>query len=142
MILDALLDQLLAGAPNATDNVPPGVESFGGHLIQFLHPNSEVGMPVSAISHYRGGTIENVTPLAKKMKAVLLKHGVLAYRVSRFQTGQNVGEWMVVVQYADWMAYAKAQDSFAQDPEHKKVVTEISTIVTLISRELVVDLDL
>jgi hypothetical protein len=35
-----------------------------------------------------------------------------------------------------------AQDSFAQDPEHKKVVTEISTIVTLISRELVVDLDL
>jgi hypothetical protein len=29
MILDALLDQLLAGASNATDNVPPGVESFG-----------------------------------------------------------------------------------------------------------------
>ena len=73
-------------------------------------------MPVSAISHYRGGTVEDVTPLAKKMKAVLLKHGVLAYRVSRFQTGQNVGEWMVVVQYADWMAYAKAQDGFAQSP--------------------------
>ena len=76
------------------------------------------------------------------MKAVLLKHGVLAYRVSRFQTGQNVGEWMVAVQYADWMAYAKAQDGFAQDPEHKKVVTEISKIVTVISRDLVVDLDL
>jgi hypothetical protein len=29
MILDALLDQLLAGAPNATGNVPPGVKSFG-----------------------------------------------------------------------------------------------------------------
>jgi hypothetical protein len=29
MILDALLDQLLAGAPKATDNVPSGVESFG-----------------------------------------------------------------------------------------------------------------
>jgi hypothetical protein len=66
-------------------------------------------MPVSAISLYRGGTVENVTPLAKKMKAVLLKYGV-AYQVSRFQTGQNVGEWMVVVQYADWMAYAKAQE--------------------------------
>ena len=49
---------------------------------------------------------------------------------------------MVVVQYADWMAYAKAQDSFAQDPDHKKAVTEISKMVTLISRELVVDLDL
>jgi hypothetical protein len=102
----------------------------------------EVEMPVSAISHYRGGTPEIVTPLTKKMKAVLAKHGVLAYRVSRFQTGQNVGEWMVVVQYADWTAYAKAQDSFAQDPEHKEVVTEISKIVKLISRELAVDLDL
>ena len=98
-------------------------------------------MPVSAISFYRGGTVENVTPLAKKMKAVLLKYGV-AYQVSRFQTGQNVGEWMVVVQYADWMAYAKAQDSFTHDPEHRQVVTEISKIVTLIRRELVVDLDL
>jgi hypothetical protein len=57
-------------------------------------------MPVSAVSRYRGGTVEDVTHLAKTMKAILLKHGV-AYRVSRFQTGQNVGEWMVVVQYAD-----------------------------------------
>ena len=103
-------------------------------------------MPVSAISFYRGGTVENVTPLAKKMKAVLSKHGV-RYQVSRFQTGQNVGEWMVVVQYvvvqyADWMAYAKAQDSFAHDAEHRQVVTEIAKIVTLIRRELVEDLDL
>ena len=112
-----------------------------GYLIQYPHPNSGVEMPVSAISFYRGGTVENVTPLAKKMKAVLLKYGV-AYQVSRFQTGQNVGEWMVVVQYADWMAYAKAQDGFGHDPEHSQVVAEISKIVTLIRRELAVDLDL
>ncbi len=98
-------------------------------------------MPLSAVSRYRGGAVQDVTHLAKTMKAVLLKHGV-AYRVSRFQTGQNVGEWMVVVQYADWMAYAEAQDSFAQDADHKKAVTEISKVVTLLSRELVVDLDL
>jgi hypothetical protein len=60
-------------------------------------PASKLGvkMPVSAVSIYRGGTAENVTPLAKKMKAVLLKYGV-ACQVSRFQTGQNVGEWLVV----------------------------------------------
>jgi hypothetical protein len=98
-------------------------------------------MPVSAVSRYRGGTVDEVTHLAKTMKAILLKHGV-AYRVSRFQTGQNVGEWLVVVQYADWTAYAKAQDSFAQDPDHKKAVAEISKVVTLVSRDMVVDLDL
>ncbi len=82
-----------------------------------------------------------MTPLAKRMKAVLLKYGV-AYQVSRFQTGQNVGDWMVVVQYADWTAYARAQDSLAHDPEHRQVVAEIAKIVTLTRRELAVDLDL
>jgi hypothetical protein len=98
-------------------------------------------MSVSAISFYRGGTVENVTPLAKRMKAVLLKYGV-SYQLSRFQTGQNVGEWVVVVRYADWTAYAKAQDAFVHDSEHRQVVTEISELVTLIRRDLAVDLEL
>lgn len=49
---------------------------------------------------------------------------------------------MVLVLYADWMAYAKAVDSFTRDPEHKKMATEILKVVTLISREMVDDLDL
>jgi hypothetical protein len=102
---------------------------------------TEVEMPVSAVSRYRGGTVEGVTPLAKAMKAVLLKHGV-SYRVSRFQTEEDAAEWLVVVQYADWQAYEKALDSFAQDPDHKKAITAISKVVTLVSREMVVDLDL
>ena len=98
-------------------------------------------MSVSAVSRYRGGTVDAVTPLARRMKAVLQRHGV-GYRVSRFQTGPNVGEWLVVVTYADWMAYAKAQEGFAGDAEHRAVVTEISKLVTLVSRELVGDLEL
>jgi hypothetical protein len=47
-------------------------------------------MPVSAISHYRGGTVESVTPLARKMKAVLAKYGA-TYHASRFEAGPNAG---------------------------------------------------
>jgi hypothetical protein len=72
-------------------------------------------MTISAISHYRGGTIDEVAPLAKTLKAYYLKHGV-AYRLSRFQTGPNAGDWFVVVQYADQMAYEKGADSFCQRP--------------------------
>ena len=96
-------------------------------------------MTVSAVSHYRGGTIEVVALLAKTLKAVYLKHGV-AYRLSRFETGPNVGDWLVV-QYADMAAYETALASFAQDPEWQQAVTEISKIAKRISRELVVDLD-
>jgi hypothetical protein len=52
-------------------------------------------MPVSAIARYRSGTIESATPLARKLKAVLLKHGA-AYWISRFETGQNVAECLIV----------------------------------------------
>jgi hypothetical protein len=56
-------------------------------------------MTISAISHYRGGTIDEVTPVAKKLKAAYSKLGV-GYRLSRFQTGPNAGDWFVVVTYA------------------------------------------
>jgi hypothetical protein len=98
-------------------------------------------MTVSGISHYRGGTIDVVRPVAKKLKAAYLKHGVV-YRLSRFQTGPNVGDRFVVVQYADETAYEKAQAGIAQDPECQQVFAEIAEFATRISRELVIDLDL
>jgi hypothetical protein len=98
-------------------------------------------MTVSAISHYRGGTIDDVTPLAKALKAAYLKHGV-AYRLSRFQTGPNVGDWLVVVTCADQTAYEKGQTTIAQDPECQRVFAEIAKFAKRISRELVIDLEL
>jgi len=98
-------------------------------------------MTVSAVSHYRGGTIDVVAPLAKTLKAVYRKYGV-GYRLSRYETDPNAGDWLVVVQYADMAAYEKAPASFAEDPEWQQAVTEIGKVAKRISRELVVDLDL
>jgi hypothetical protein len=98
-------------------------------------------MTVSAVSHYRGGTIDVVAPLARTLKAAYLKHGI-AYRLSQFQTGPNAGDWFVVVQYADQTAYENAQAAIAQDPECQQAFAEIAKFATRISRELVIDLDL
>lgn len=97
-------------------------------------------MTVSAISHYRGGTIDVVAPVAKALKAAYLKHGV-AYRLSRFETGPNTGDWFVVVTY-DQTAHEKAQAAIAQDPECQRAFAEIAKFATRISREMVIDLDL
>ena len=98
-------------------------------------------MTVSNISHYRGGTIDVVAPVAKKLKAAYLKHGI-AYRLSRFQTGPNVGDWFVVVRYADQTAYEKVQAAIARDPECQQTFAEIAKFAKRISREMVIDLDL
>jgi hypothetical protein len=81
-------------------------------------------MTLSAISHYRGGAIDKVAPLAQTLKAIYLKYGV-GYRLSRFQTGPDEGDWFVIVTYADATAYEKAQALFAQDPELQQVFIEI-----------------
>ncbi len=98
-------------------------------------------MTISAVSHYRGGTIDAVAPVAAKLKAAYVKHGIV-YRLSRFQTGPHIGDWFVVVQYADQAAYEKAQAAIAQDPECQQAFAEIAKFATRISRELVIDLDL
>ena len=98
-------------------------------------------MTVSAVSHYRGGTIDVVAPVAKKLKTAYLKHGI-AYRLSRFETGPNVGDWLVVVQFADQVAYEKAHAAIEQDLECQEAFSEIAKFAKRISREMVMDLDL
>ena len=49
--------------------------------------------------------------------------------------------WLLC-RYADWTAYEKAQESFAQDPEYQRTVTEIAKIAKRITRELVIDIAL
>lgn len=98
-------------------------------------------MTLSAISHYRGGSVDEVTPLAKALKAIYLRYGV-GYRLSRFQTGPKEGDWLVVVTYADATDYEKAQVLFSQDAELQQVFIEIAKLAERISRDMVVDLAL
>ncbi len=98
-------------------------------------------MTLSAISHYRGGAIDEVAPLARTLQAIYLKYGV-GYRLSRFQTGPNEGDWLVIVTYADATAYEKVQQLLAQDLECQQIFVEIAKFAKRISREIVIDLDL
>jgi hypothetical protein len=97
-------------------------------------------MTISAVSHYRGGTIDVVTPLAKALKAAYLKHGV-GYRLSRFETGPNAGDWLVIVT-CDEATHDEARAAIEKDPECQRVFAEIAKFATRISREMVIDLDL
>lgn len=95
-------------------------------------------MTLSAISRYRGGTVEQVVPLARTLKAIYARYGV-GYRLGRFGTDPNDGDWCVVVTYADAAAYAKADEQFPGDPDLQKVFREIARFATRVSREIVTD---
>ena len=97
-------------------------------------------MTVSVISHYRGGTIDVVTPIARALKAAYLEHGV-GYRLSRFETGPNAGDWLVIVT-CDEAAQEEAKAAIAKDPECQRVFAEIAKFATRIDQQFVMDLDL
>jgi hypothetical protein len=97
-------------------------------------------MTISAVSHYRGGSIDVVAPLARRLKAAYLKHGVV-YRLGRFETGPNAGDWLVIVT-CDEAAHDEAQAAIAKDPECQQVFAEIAKFAKRISQEMVIDLDL
>ena len=98
-------------------------------------------MTLSAISRYRGGAIDDMEPLAQALKAIYIKYGI-GYRLSRVQSGPNEGDWLVIVTYADAIAYEKAQALFSQDAELQQVFIKISKFASRISREMVVDVAL
>jgi hypothetical protein len=97
-------------------------------------------MTMSAISRYRGGTLDEVLPLTRRLKAAYLKHGI-GYRLSRFETGPNVGDWLVIVTYADEAAYETAQTAIAEDADCQEIFVAIAAFAKRVSRELVIDLD-
>ncbi len=98
-------------------------------------------MTISAISYYRGGSLDIVAPVSRALKAAYQKHGI-SYRLSRVETGPSAGDWLVIVTYADQAAYEKAQAAIAQDPACQKAFAEIAGFARRISRELVHDIDL
>ena len=97
-------------------------------------------MTISAVSHYRGGTLDVVTPVARRLKAAYLKYGV-SYRLSRFETGPNAGDWLVIVT-CDEAAHEEARAAIEKDPECQQVFAEIAKFAKRISQEMVLDLDL
>jgi hypothetical protein len=98
-------------------------------------------MTISAISHYRGGTIDEVAPLARTLKAYYLKHGV-AYRLSLFKPAQTPETGSSLCSTPTRRPMRRRGQFSPKIPECKQAFGEIAKFAKRISREMVIDLDL
>jgi len=97
-------------------------------------------MTISSISRYRGGTPEEVLPLARSLKAIYARYGV-GYRLGRVEGVPNEGDWVVIVSYADADAYAAAVAQFDGDAELQAVFHAIARFAKRMSRDVVAEMD-
>jgi len=95
-------------------------------------------MTIASISRYRGGTPEQVLPLAQSLKAIYARYGV-RYRLGRVEGEPNAGDWVVTVSYADAAAHAAAVAQFDADAELQAVFHAIARFVRRMSRDVVVE---
>ncbi len=97
-------------------------------------------MAILAISRYRGGSEDEVVPLARSLKEIYARHGV-GYRLGRVQGEPNAGDWVVTVSYADTAAYESAGARFAADPDLQGVFQAIARFARRMSRDVVEEVE-
>jgi hypothetical protein len=102
-------------------------------------------MSVVMMNRYIGGTPNDVVPLVKEWKEILEKNGAESVRLSRFFTGPFAGQWLFVVRYSDWAAYARYQDALsalAGDTKFKELQQRGQNMQQMVERIITVDLDI
>lgn len=100
-------------------------------------------MTITVVTRWTTPNVAESTKIAKKAKAVWMKHGAVDARLNQIHTGPNTGEWLFVVAFADWAAYAKATAAAAQDADHlKNVAANIKVGAKMHEREFLVGTDI
>jgi len=102
-------------------------------------------MSVVVTNRYNGGTPNEVVPLVKEWKEILEKNGAESVRLSRFFTGPFVGQWLFVVRYSDWAAYARYQDALsalAGDTKFKELQERGQNMQHVMERIIAVEIDI
>ena len=102
-------------------------------------------MSVVMMARYNGGTPNEVVPLVKEWKEILEKTGAELVRLSRFFTGPFVGQWLFVVSYSDWAAYARNQDALsalAGDTKSRELQERGQNMQQVMERVITVEIDI
>jgi hypothetical protein len=100
-------------------------------------------MTVTVVSRWTTPNVPASTALAKRSKAIWLKHGAQDARLNQVFTGQFAGQHVFVVVHADMAAYGKTQIAANASPEMQQLVAENQTLGAMLQeREILVGVDL
>jgi hypothetical protein len=97
-------------------------------------------MPISVESCRKGGTGEALVAAARKGKHVWEKHGA-EFFVSQIMAGPDSGQWVSVVQHANWEAFGKGMQTAMNDPALQEFLSELGAFSELVSRRVLVSVD-
>ncbi len=98
-------------------------------------------MTVTVLTRWSTPDAAQSTKIAAKSKALWLKHGAKAVRLTQIFTGPYTGQFYFVVDYEDMAAYAKVRDA-AQAGIAKLTAENAKVGAVLVEREILMGIDI
>jgi hypothetical protein len=99
-------------------------------------------MTVSVVTYRKGGTHEAVMAAARKLRTFVEKHGAERLVLNAVTAGPDAGQWALVLTFADWGAFGKSMQSASGDPAFAQVLSEMDAAAEMVSRRILVSVDL
>lgn len=99
-------------------------------------------MTVSVVTYRKGGTREAITAATRKLKAFVEQHGAQQLVLNSVTAGPDAGQWALVLTFADWATFGKSLQSASGDPAFAQVLSEMDAAAEIVSRRIVVSVEL
>lgn len=99
-------------------------------------------MAITILNRFEGGSLNDVSAVAKKAAPMLVKAGAEYARLSRIHTGPHAGQWATAIRYKDWETYGRVTQALSADAEYQKVMAEVAAVTKLCERTILVGIDL
>ena len=94
-------------------------------------------MAIRLVTHRKGGNTADITAVAKRLKAAVMRHGAEAFQLSVEIAGPTAGQWVLTINFSDWNSYGRAMTAAMAEPDVQGILTELDRVAEMTSRRLI-----
>ena len=99
-------------------------------------------MSVTEVTYWKVGKPDQLMPIAREAKGILMRHGATSVQLNRVHAGPEIGQWAAVVGYSGWEAFGRAREAIANDSGYQALLARASEVAEVTSRRIVVSIEL
>jgi hypothetical protein len=99
-------------------------------------------MAIRLVTHRKGGSTADITAVAKRLKAAVLRHGAETFQLSVEIAGPTAGQWVLAINFGDWTSYGKAMTAATGESDVQGILAELDKVAEITSRRLIAEIDI
>jgi len=99
-------------------------------------------MAIHVVTHRKGGSTTEVTPVVSRLKAAALRSGAEDFRLSMELAGPEAGQWVLAIRFSDMASFGRAMGAAMTDPDTRTILDDLEKISPMTRRRIVAEVDL